>query len=267
MVPGVYANATVTVSSSGCVSAVAAGTNVVQAVPGLCQVQTDGGGTATLPPLADDPCNLTSLPGGQLLTTLSIDGERGITVEGCGTPDDPIIVRGPELPEGAVGLSLNTCGYEFANGVVVDWTQPVTPARIVDGTGIDTTWDEATCTLTIRNTAPYTPATTDPTTSTAVERFGAFQQTNCSTSYPNAFVDGTFHFRGLPNTQYRLTLVASGTLSACSGSATDKTVTTDANGAVAEYLGGAASALRTPALYTVERLDTATWLHVGYWNS
>lgn len=51
-----------------------------------------GSGGSSLPPLSPDTCNLLSASGGQLMATLHTSPGSGVTVTGCGSQNDPLVI-------------------------------------------------------------------------------------------------------------------------------------------------------------------------------
>lgn len=159
---GTYTNATITVLN-GIITGVTSGYAVAAVLPGLCQgggSTTGGPGTAEVD-VVNDPCNMSSLQGGAIMTSLVVNPGDGISVTGCGTTADPLVITNDAIAEDGTGATVNSCGYEIVNGVVKTWTNPITTVAAGDGIKID--YNPANCKITITNTKPAAASATGTT--------------------------------------------------------------------------------------------------------
>lgn len=164
---GTYTNATITVLN-GIVTGVTSGYAVAAVLPGLCQGggSTPGGGSTAEVDVVDDPCNMSSLQGGAIMTSLVVNPGDGISVTGCGTTADPLVITNDAIAEEGTGASVNSCGYEIDNGIVKAWTNPIT--TVVPGDGIKVDYDPANCKITITNTKPAAASASGTTSDSGV---------------------------------------------------------------------------------------------------
>jgi hypothetical protein len=143
---GTYENATVRVLN-GKVVAVTAGTRVVTTPADPCATAGgDTGGPATVA-LSDDPCNLTTQVGGELLTQVFAEGAGATSVTGCGTLDDPLVINTP-VPE-VSGVTVDSCGVEIENGLVKAWSSFIKQVVFDPATCLSAQYNPTTCTITV----------------------------------------------------------------------------------------------------------------------
>jgi hypothetical protein len=255
---GVYQNATVTMTG-GYITAIASGTNVLQAVTPLCTAASTDGGTATgaTVALSTDPCNLSAFAGGLLSTMVYAEGTRGVNVSGCGTAADPIVIQGPILPTVPVvtGATAASCGIDIQGGLVKTWTAPLMALTTAVDSGITLTTNAATCSVDVK----LTPVTTSATTTTRyAEPVGvAFAPDTSSSTTTN----GTLSVWGHPATSYVLqwqsdTMLASTTHH---GSGTTFSIATDSTGTYVGAFSGARA-----GLYSVSRIIDSALTVVNY---
>ena len=165
---GVYSNATVTLVN-GNITAVAAGTNVLQSRPEPCSSAT--GSVAPVPTaLTLDPSVSNLLSGGisNLLATGNFNqAGQNITVSGNGKAANPWVLSytggtgvmslasttltvgnvGGSYTINTSGVNVNTCGYTIASGIITSWANPI--KTINAGAGISVVADTANCAVTV----------------------------------------------------------------------------------------------------------------------